>query len=63
MLIRLGYDIELEISQQMAVVAVLNIHPSRIADLVEPDEIQISQQVRRDEYFDAFGNKCTRILA
>lgn len=63
MLIRLGYDIELEISQQMAVVAVLNIHPSRIADLVEPDEIQISQQVRRNEYFDSFGNKCTRILA
>jgi transglutaminase-like putative cysteine protease len=63
MLIRLGYDIELEISQQMAVVAVLNIHPSRIADLVEPDEIQISQRVPRDEYFDSFGNKCTRILA
>jgi transglutaminase-like putative cysteine protease len=63
MLIRLGYDIELEISQQMAVIAVLNVHPSRIADLVEPDEIQISQQVPRDEYFDSFGNKCTRILA
>jgi len=63
MLIRLGYDIELEISQQMAVVAVLNIHPSRNADLVEPDQIQISQQVPRDEYFDSFGNKCTRILA
>jgi len=63
MLIRLGYDIELEISQQMAVVAVLNVHPSRIADLVEPDEIQISQLVPRDEYSDSFGNKCTRILA
>jgi len=63
MFIRLGYDIELEISQQMAVVAVLNVHPSRIADLVEPDEIQISQPVRRDEYLDSFGNKCTRILA
>ena len=63
MFIRLGYDIELEISQQMAVVAVLNVHPSRVADLAEPDEIQISQPVRRDEYFDSFGNKCTRILA
>jgi transglutaminase-like putative cysteine protease len=63
MFIRLGYDIELEISQQMAVVAVLNVHPSRVADLVEPDEIQISQLVPRDEYFDTFGNKCTRILA
>ncbi len=63
MLIRLGYDIELEISQQMAVIAVLNVHPSRAIDLLEPDEIQISQRVRRDEYIDTFGNKCTRILA
>src|ERR1700691_5314130 len=63
MLIRMGYDIELEISQQMAVVALLNVHSSRVADLVEPDEIQISQQVPRHEYFDSFGNKCTRILA
>jgi transglutaminase-like putative cysteine protease len=47
----------------MAVIAVLNVHPSRIADLVEPDEIQISQKVPRDEYLDTFGNKCTRILA
>jgi transglutaminase-like putative cysteine protease len=63
MLIRLGYDIELEISQQMAVIAVLNVHPSRAMDLLEPDDIQISQRVRRDEYLDTFGNKCTRILA
>jgi transglutaminase-like putative cysteine protease len=63
MLIRLGYDIELEISQQMAVIAVLNVHPSRVSDLVEPDELHISQHVPREEYFDSFGNKCTRILA
>ncbi len=62
MLIRLGYDIELVVSQQMAVVAVLNVHPSRIANLVEPDEIRIWPDVPRDEYFDTFGNKCTRIL-
>lgn len=63
MLIRLGYDIELELSQQMTVVAVLNVHPSRTADLVEPDDLQVSQWIRKEEYFDAFGNKCTRILA
>ncbi len=63
MLIRLGYDIELELSQQMAVVTVLNVHPSRIADLMEPDEVQISQWIRKDEYLDTFGNRCLRILA
>jgi len=63
MLIRMGYDIELEISQQMAVIALLNVHPSRVSGLVEPDDFQISQPVPREEYFDSFGNKCTRILA
>lgn len=63
MLIRLGYDIELEFSRQMAVIAVLNVHPSRTADLVEPDELQLSPGVPRDEYLDSFGNRCTRILA
>lgn len=61
MLIRLGYDIELELSQPMAVVAILNVHPSRIADLLEPDEVQLSQWTRKDEYIDTFGNRCLRI--
>jgi transglutaminase-like putative cysteine protease len=63
MLIRLGYDIELELSKPMTVVAVLNVHPSRTADLVEPDEILISPDAARDEYLDSFGNRCTRIRA
>lgn len=63
MLIRLGYDIELEISQPMTVVAVLNVHPSRAADLREPDEIRISPETGRDQYTDAYGNICTRIVA
>jgi transglutaminase-like putative cysteine protease len=63
MLIRLGYDIELQLSQAMTVVAVLNVHPSRVADLREPDEIQISPEVERQQYLDSFGNICTRIIA
>jgi transglutaminase-like putative cysteine protease len=63
MLIRLGYDIELELSRPMMVVAVLNVHPSRQADLLEGDEIQISPGCARGEYLDTFGNRCTRILA
>jgi transglutaminase-like putative cysteine protease len=63
MLIRLGYDIELELPRPMAVVAVLNVHPSRTADLLEPDELRLSPGAIRDEYLDSFGNRCTRILA
>ncbi len=63
MLIRLGYDIELQLSIPMTVVAVLNVHPSRAKDLREPDEIQISPAVTTDRYLDCFGNVCTRIDA
>jgi transglutaminase-like putative cysteine protease len=63
MLIRLGYDIELNISQPMTVVAVLNVHTSRTADLREPDEIQISPEAPSERYLDSFGNICTRIMS
>ncbi|MDP9053064.1 MAG: transglutaminase family protein [Acidobacteriota bacterium] len=63
MLIRLGYEIELEMSLPMTVIAVLNVHPSRVKDLREPDEIQISPRTTSDKYTDCFGNICTRIAA
>jgi transglutaminase-like putative cysteine protease len=63
MLIRLGYDIELELSKPMGVVALLNVHPSRTSDLREPDKLQVWPESIRDEYSDSFGNRCTRIMA
>ncbi len=63
MLIRLGYTIELTISQPMAVVAVVNVHPSRTQDLLEPDEVQIFPQVHCEEFTDTFGNRCVRFQA
>jgi transglutaminase-like putative cysteine protease len=63
MLIRLGYDIEFNIPQPVAVVALLNVHPSRELDLREPDELHIEPAVRTDKYIDRFGNRCTRFLA
>lgn len=62
-MIRLGYDIELELSKPMMVVGLLSVHPSRTADLLEPDEVQITPNAPHDEYFDSFGNRCTRIFA
>src|SRR3954452_16378741 len=63
MLIRLGYDIELELSRPLAVVTLLNVHPSRTADLLEPDELRTTPEVVMDEYADSFGNRCVRFLA
>jgi len=63
MLIRLGYDIELQISIPMTVIGVLNVHPSRSQDLREPDELQIFPPSTSEKYIDCFGNICTRIAA
>ena len=63
MLIRLGYDIEFNIPQPVAVVALLNVHPSRAPDLLEPDELNIEPLVKTETYFDRYANRCTRLLA
>lgn len=63
MQLRLGYTIELTLSQPMAVVAVLNVHPSRVKDLHEPDEMQIFPEVQPEQFTDIFGNRCVRFQA
>jgi transglutaminase-like putative cysteine protease len=63
MQIRLGYNIELDISKPMAVVAVLNVHSSRVKDLLEPDEVHILPGAQAQSYFDVFGNRCVQFLA
>jgi transglutaminase-like putative cysteine protease len=63
MLIRLGYEIEFNIPQPVAVVALLSVHPSRELDLREPDEVQVEPPVRTERFTDRFGNRCTRFLA
>src|SRR5579863_4327578 len=63
MLIRLGYDIELENPQPQVIVTALNVHPSRMADLLEPDILQVTPDAPRTQYTDSFGNLCVRISA
>jgi transglutaminase-like putative cysteine protease len=63
MLIRLGYDIELENTQPHTIVGVLNVHPSRTGDLLEPDEVKVSPAIPVEPYRDSFGNLCTRLFA
>ena len=63
MLIRLGYDIQFEIPESVAMVGMLHVHPSRVADLREPDEIGISPEVKIESYLDSYGNRCSRWVA
>lgn len=63
MLIRVGYSIEFELPAETAMLAMLNVHPSRSPDLLEPDEVHTEPQVAVTYYFDPFGNRCSRFVA
>lgn len=63
MLIRLGFDIEFDVPAPVAMVALFHVHPTRSADLREPDEPRITPAVPFKEYQDGFGNVCSRFIA
>ncbi len=63
MLIRLGYDIRFQVPAGVAMVALLSVHPSRVQDLLEPDELQTEPELSLTHYLDSFGNRCTRFVA
>jgi transglutaminase-like putative cysteine protease len=61
MLIQIGFDIELAITAPMALVYLLNVHPSRRDDLLQPEVIDTTPTFAAEEYTDSFGNLCGRI--
>src|ERR1700733_16020643 len=63
MLIRLAYDIQFDIPAAVAMVALLNVHPSRVHDLLEPDELKTEPRLEITHYIDSFGNRCARFVA
>ncbi len=63
MILRLGYDIHFEIPAPVAMVALLNVHPSRVADLRAPDEVQAAPALQMENFLDSFANRCTRFVA
>src|ERR1700733_14249087 len=64
MLLRLGYDIQFQIpSPPIAMVALVNVHPSRAADLRASDELRVEPSTYVESFMDSFGNRCTRFVA
>ena len=59
--IQLGYDIELRISSPIALIHLLQVHPSRQGDLLTPENIQITPKLPVEPYVDNFGNHCSRV--
>jgi transglutaminase-like putative cysteine protease len=63
MILRLGYDIQFSIPAPVTIVTLLNVHPSRIADLRSSDELNVEPTTPQESYLDSFGNRCTRFVA
>jgi transglutaminase-like putative cysteine protease len=69
MRIRYGYNIEILCQQELPLITLLDVHPSRRHDLAEPDEMTVtslldpSVHVATSQYIDQFGNICRRITA
>lgn len=61
--IRIGYQLTYECLQPTPMVLMLNVHPSRLEDLVVADEMVTEPDLPIHRYRDAFGNLCSRILA
>jgi transglutaminase-like putative cysteine protease len=63
MQIRVGYELVYHFPQPTPVVLVLNIHYTRVSDIVRPDHIVINPSIPITAYRDTFGNWCSRIVA
>ena len=63
MLIRVGFELVYEFAQKTPLVLMLNVHPSRARDLVQPDHLRVSPILPVARYLDGFGNICSRLVA
>jgi transglutaminase-like putative cysteine protease len=61
--IEAGYDIAFNCIQELPMVLMLSVHPSRQADLLTEHAIRFSPTVTPRTYLDSFGNVCTRLVA
>ena len=63
MKIRAGYDIAFNCIQEVPMLLMLSVHPSRQQDLLSDHVIRLSPDVEARDCLDAFGNVCTRLVA
>ncbi len=61
--IRAGYEISYDCPQPTPMIAMLSVHPSRIADLVTLDRMRLEPPIVPNTYHDNFGNFCHVIRA
>jgi transglutaminase-like putative cysteine protease len=63
MKIRAGYEISYDCPQPTPMILQLSVHPSRIADLLSWDRMQLNPPIPANTYHDSFGNFCHVVRA
>jgi transglutaminase-like putative cysteine protease len=63
MRLRAGYELRYEFPQPTPIILILNVHFTRVSELVQPDHIIVSPSVPISGYRDGFGNWCSRLVA
>ncbi len=63
MQIRIGYELTCECIQPTPMILMLNVHFSRVSDLVIPDHMHTDPSLPIQGHRDSFGNWCSRIVA
>lgn len=63
MRIGIGYEITYDVPQATPMLLTVNVHHSRVSDLVVPDRLVTNPPVPVAGYRDSFGNWITRIVA
>ncbi len=63
MLIRIGYDIAFDLPAETPIQVLLNVHPSLLPQLRQPEKLRVSPDVLVTYFTDAFGNTAGRLLA
>ena len=63
MQIRVGFEISYDSPKPTPMLLSLNVHPSRLPDVIGPSQTHFDPPIGATSYRDGFGNTCTRILA
>jgi transglutaminase-like putative cysteine protease len=63
MQIRVGYELIYDCPQPIPMILTLNIHYTRVSDIVVPDHLITNPSIPITGYRDGFGNWCSRIVA
>jgi transglutaminase-like putative cysteine protease len=61
--IQVGFEIVYDCPQPTPIILNLNVHFTRVSDLVGRDDLTFEPRVPMSAYRDSFGNWCTRIVA